>query len=144
MFIDTDANIESVEGKSMREIFGSNGEAYFRERERIVLEELLHREFQVIATGGGMLANESNLALACENGFVILLEASNGTLVKRLANAADRPLLNDADLATRLQEIEEQRRGVYQSIACKIDTESKNIEECSNAIIESYSEWLAG
>src|ERR1700677_1678501 len=61
-FVDTDELIESRTGKSISAIFAEDGEAAFREHERTVVRELTDRKRSVIATGGGLGANESNLA----------------------------------------------------------------------------------
>src|SRR5262245_32826797 len=54
-FVDADEEIERAAGKTIREIFADHGEAYFRDRERRVIERLLASGPQVLATGGGAL-----------------------------------------------------------------------------------------
>ena len=54
-FLDTDALLEQRCGRSVREIFASEGEERFRELERDVLSELVAGAGPdaVVATGGG-------------------------------------------------------------------------------------------
>src|SRR5581483_6571307 len=65
-FVDLDALIEKSEGMKVREIFTQKGESYFRRLEKRVLEEVLARDGQVIATGGGAVMDEENLRLLRE------------------------------------------------------------------------------
>ena len=62
-FVDIDQAIEKKEGMKVREIFDHTGEAYFRRLEKQTLAEVLERNGQVIATGGGAVLDEENLAL---------------------------------------------------------------------------------
>lgn len=75
-FLDTDEVIEARAGKSIRDIFAQEGEAAFREYERSMVAELRERKNTVIATGGGLAANEENLASLKSHALVICLWAS--------------------------------------------------------------------
>lgn len=61
-FVDTDAEIVRRAGKTIREIFESQGEPAFRDLETAVLLEVLQRENDVIALGGGVVLREENRA----------------------------------------------------------------------------------
>src|ERR1044071_4089603 len=74
-FLDTDDVIEARAGCSIREIFDQHGEAAFREWERRIVEELTRRNRTVIATGGGLPANESNLSSLKTHSLVVCLWA---------------------------------------------------------------------
>ena len=65
-FVDVDRAIERDEGRKVQEIFHRDGEARFRILEKQKLREVLARERQVIATGGGAVMDEENLALLKE------------------------------------------------------------------------------
>jgi shikimate kinase len=62
-FVDLDRLIERAEGKKVAEIFADEGEAYFRRLEKRTLSEVLQNNGQVIATGGGIVMDNENLAL---------------------------------------------------------------------------------
>lgn len=54
-FVDMDSLIEQREGASVSDIFAYAGEAYFRQAERNLIEELAEQETSmVISTGGGV------------------------------------------------------------------------------------------
>src|ERR1035438_10459914 len=61
-FLDTDHVIEARAGKAISDIFAQDGEQAFRQWERRIVEELTRRQKTVIATGGGLPADETNLA----------------------------------------------------------------------------------
>ena len=58
-FIDTDKLIEELEGMPISRIFKEKGEAYFREVERSVVNEVSRQRDLIIATGGGVIKNKA-------------------------------------------------------------------------------------
>ena len=52
--VDTDALVEAQEGRTIPEIFASDGEGYFRQAEERVAKTLASRSARVIACGGGL------------------------------------------------------------------------------------------
>ena len=59
-FMDADAEVERLAGKTIPEIFADDGEEEFRRLETAVLAELGRRSGLVIATGGGCVTRERN------------------------------------------------------------------------------------
>lgn len=98
-FIDTDALIEAQTGRAVTEIFATEGEAAFRAIESAALRQALAGIPAVIATGGGIVETEENLALL-RQGIVVWLTARSDRLAERLQAHADRPLLRHDTLAT--------------------------------------------
>ena len=82
-FVDLDALIEKTEGMKVREIFAQKGENYFRQLERRALDDVLRREGQVIATGGGVVMDDENLDLLRARAFLVGLTASIDSLLTR-------------------------------------------------------------
>lgn len=72
-FVDTDALIEQRQGRAISQIFAQEGEDYFRDLESAVAAELSREDGLVIATGGGIILREENVAALRENGFVVWL-----------------------------------------------------------------------
>lgn len=142
VFIDTDAVLERQLLLPVTEIFAVHGEEFFRQRETALLPEIISREHQVIATGGGMLTNHGNLAAAFANGLVIHLHAPIVVLAKRLTNATDRPLLDGFSPEERLQEIYDRRAKFYEGIRHQVDTSDGDIDKATNEIIALYMNWL--
>ena len=69
-FIDTDEEIVKREGRSIPEIFETDGEDYFRKVESEVLKEVCNGGGRVIATGGGIVKREENSLPMRLNGVV--------------------------------------------------------------------------
>lgn len=82
-FIDADEFLEARYGMSIREIFASEGEAGFRDKESLVLGELVTGPPIVFATGGGIVLRESNRKILKNHGFVAWLTADATTLWNR-------------------------------------------------------------
>lgn len=101
-FLDLDDLIEKREEKSVREIFETHGEAYFREVESALLKSLtfLPAAQYIIATGGGTPCFEDNMKWMKANGTVIYLQPSVEELSARLYQEMDkRPLLKGLEMA---------------------------------------------
>lgn len=73
-FVDLDALIVERAGKSIPEIFKTEGEAAFRRLENEVLAEISKEKNQVIATGGGVVTVPANKPLLRQNSIVIFIE----------------------------------------------------------------------
>ena len=73
-FVDADAEVEDLAGKSIPEIFAQEGEEMFRRMETTVLAELGMQSGLVIATGGGCVTREENYPLLHQNSRIIWLD----------------------------------------------------------------------
>ncbi len=137
-FVDVDAVIETREGKTVRELFATRGEAYFRARESAVCAELAPRDAErlVIATGGGALVNPQNRA-AFARAFVVCLDASVDAILARLAlrGTGERPLLVGNDTHASVEALLNARREQYAQIAIHVDTTSKSPVQVADEII---------
>lgn len=125
-FVDTDALIESFEGVKIRDIFASQGEAYFRELEKKCYDWLASSvSNSVISVGGGMPTVVDSFAPL---GDTIYLKVDFQTLLTRLkAEEFDkRPLFQDIGFA---QKIFEAREPIYESKATFIVDANGTFEE---------------
>lgn len=138
-FHDSDAEIESSEGSSIREIFESRGEPAFRSLESDLLERLLSAEAPIVlATGGGVVLAEANRRLLKEPHHVVWLRASVGTLESRLRSTKGvgrRPLL-DGNLRERLEALSHERNDLYREVATTcIDVDGLDSERVSDLVV---------
>jgi shikimate kinase len=93
-FIDMDKAIEEQEGKTVKEIFETQGEAYFREQERSFLEQLDTDQKLIVATGGGAPCFFDNMQLMNEIGWTFWLNRSKDVALAQLLKGIEkRPLL---------------------------------------------------
>src|SRR6185369_7547892 len=94
-FLDTDHAIETRAGKTISEIFATDGEPAFRDLESRVVAELAARRRTVISTGGGVPVNPANLASLKSHALVVCLWASPEKIWERVNGQTHRPLLNE-------------------------------------------------
>ena len=92
-FLDLDDVIEADAGRSVAEIFSSEGEAGFRERESRCLQRALEQDGLVLAVGGGAPIRAENWARMRDSNCVVALTAEPEELARRLDGSTDRPLL---------------------------------------------------
>jgi shikimate kinase len=116
--LDSDAMIEARTGRTVREIFASDGEPAFRALETEVLREALADPTpSIIAAAGGVVLSDDNRALLKASGArVVWLCAQPSTLVDRVKSGGHRPLLDD-DPAGTLQRMFTAREPLYRDVA---------------------------
>lgn len=134
-FVDLDRFIEKGEGMKVREIFSRKGEAYFRQREKAALGDILAQEGQVIATGGGVIIDEENLRLLREKSLLVCLTAAPHVLLQRVGNNTRRPLLAGSNREERIKELLEQRENNYSKAHVRIETNHLNVQQVADKII---------
>lgn len=92
---DLDQTIEKKENISVSTIFATKGEIYFRKQEHFAFKEILNLpESFVLSLGGGTPCYANNHELLNGDGKTsIYLKASINTIINRLENNNERPLL---------------------------------------------------
>src|SRR3989338_4223173 len=136
-FIDTDRYIERKAGKTVAEIFQTDGESAFRNFEKESIKKISQYVGIVIATGGGAIKDPENFAYLKESGWIIALYASPETLYKRIEGKRIRPLLlNQEDPVKKLEEILNERKTMYAQADFQVDTEGKEIDQIAEEIID--------
>ncbi len=120
--IDTDARIVENEGMAINEIFAQKGEAYFRDLETSLLETLAKEAPQIVSCGGGMILREGNVALMKASGVIVLLSATPETILERVKDNDDRPLLRGHMNIPDITELMEARKPRYLAAADKTVT----------------------
>ncbi|ALD22359.1 shikimate kinase [Hymenobacter sp. DG25A] len=105
-FLDLDEEIVRQEQRSIPDIFGAEGEAYFRQREAAVLREVVQQHPRlVLATGGGTPCFHNNMEVLLQEGLPLYLHVPVEELARRLlSEMAARPLLSHLPDATALQQ----------------------------------------
>jgi shikimate kinase len=116
-FFDTDALLAEAMGNTVANMIESKGEQYFRHKEALVMQRLLRPFYGVLSTGGGSVMEQSIRPLFKAHA-VIYLRATPETLVSRLGQMEDRPLLKGSGtLLEKVQETLTLRQPVYESLA---------------------------
>ena len=141
-FVDLDSQIESANGKTITEIFATQGEEAFREMETEALKKLFDVKLSyVVATGGGLPVRDKNRRIMKKQGIVIYLRANADTLYERLKHDVTRPLLQVEDPKARIAEMLRARSGIYEEAADRIvDVDELSIPEVVDKIRQLYEE----
>lgn len=117
-FKDTDHLIEERTGADIPWIFDVEGESGFRDREQMLLDELLHSsETFVLATGGGIVERAENRDLLKSADKVIYLKVEVEQLITRTAKDKKRPLLQVENPEQKIREIYERREPLYLEVS---------------------------
>lgn len=125
--VEMDQIISEREGMSIPAIFEKKGEEYFRNLETELLIELQSRSNVVISCGGGVPMRERNVEEIKKNGRVVLLTAKPETILKRVREKHDRPLLEGNKNVSYIADLMEMRREKYFAAAdVVVETDGKN------------------
>jgi len=138
-FVDTDELIERRAGKAVSEIFAQQGEAAFREMERLLLEEMKGWRRKVISTGGGLAANEANLASLREHALIICLWASPEAIWQRVRHQSHRPLLQDSDPPGRIRTLLAERAPFYKQADVLVNSELRSLREVAQQVLHQVN-----
>jgi shikimate kinase len=138
-FEDLDDLIEAREGCTIEQIFEQQGEAAFRNLERLVLGDTITSKNStslVLALGGGAFIEPHNQELIRRAEIPsIFLDAPAEELFRRCEQPeVNRPLRRDS---MQFQQLCEQRRPVYMNAKFRIDTAGKQIESVVEEIIST-------
>ena len=135
---DTDKLIEQREGRTISEIFATEGEEYFRKAETGLLKELQNRKYgRIISVGGGTPVRAENRSVLKECGTVIYLRIKPETVYRRLKDDTTRPLLQCEDPLAKITELLDARQGAYEACAdIIIDVNELTIEQILQEIME--------
>ena len=135
-FYDLDDDVEQRAGKTIAEIFRSDGEAAFRRMEREALDERVRLvqagHAMVLALGGGACVNDACLERLRNNGVTVFLDCGLETLSARVAQFAHRPLAKDP---RRFKQLYEERRPLYLRAEYHVDSGCGKEEDVMEAIL---------
>jgi shikimate kinase len=136
-FVDADAVLESAAGRSIAEIFASDGEEAFRELETAVLSQISSWHSLVVATGGGAVTRPANWG-HMRQGVVVWLDAPAPLLLQRLRqDPTPRPLLAATDPETRLQALLNDRVPLYSQADLHIAQSGDPPEAVAAAVLQA-------
>lgn len=137
-FVDTDELIEARAGKTVSAIFTHQGEARFREYERMVVDELKGLDRTVIATGGGLIVSKENLESLKSHALVVCLWASPETIWERVRHQTHRPLLQNPKPLARMRELLTEREPFYRRADVLVNTDLRSIKEVAHHVIHQF------
>ncbi len=139
---DTDEVIVSREGRSIPEIFSADGEDYFRSVESKVVADLSAQRGRIISCGGGVATRQNNVDVMRSSGVIVLLTAKPKTILKRVGNDKNRPLLKDRKTPEAVAELMASRLSAYESAAdITVATDDLTPQEVAKKIVLSVAKF---
>jgi len=138
-FLDSDKVVEEKSGKSIPEIFITDGEPAFREMERAAVIDLIENQDGVIALGGGSVMDLEVSKRLLPMANVVFLDVSISNAAPRVGFNRDRPLL----LGNPRQQwiaLMEKRRSTYEALAkARVSTDNKKPVEVVEEILKELA-----
>ncbi|CMQ80382.1 shikimate kinase [Mycobacterium tuberculosis] len=124
--LDTDVAIEQRTGRSIADIFATDGEQEFRRIEEDVVRAALADHDGVLSLGGGAVTSPGVRA-ALAGHTVVYLEISAAEGVRRTGGNTVRPLLAGPDRAEKYRALMAKRAPLYRRVATmRVDTNPRN------------------
>lgn len=124
--LDTDVAIEQQTGRSIADIFGTDGEKEFRRIEEQVVCAVLAEHDGIVSLGGGAITSPGVRA-ALAGHTVIFLEITAAEGVRRTGGNTVRPLLAGSDRAEKFRTLMAQRVPLYRRVATiRVNTNRRN------------------
>jgi shikimate kinase len=125
---DTDADVETLTGSTIADLFTERGEQYFRELESEAVRAAVAEHAGVLSLGGGAVLREENRA-ALAGQCVVYLEVDAAEAASRVGLNTARPLLL-GNVRGQLNQLLQQRRPIYEQVATiTVNTVGRPAEE---------------
>lgn len=130
--IDTDDMIVKAHNMEISDIFSAHGEDVFRRWEAESVQQAAANSGCIIATGGGAVLRQENVAALRQNGRIYFLDRALSELVP----TSDRPLAQDAEAIKKRYE---ERYSIYTSTADEIVAVDTIAETIAKRILASHT-----
>jgi shikimate kinase len=124
--LDTDMAIEQQTGRSIADIFATDGENEFRRIEEAVVRAALGEHDGILSLGGGAVITPG-VREALTGHTVVFLEITAAEGVRRTSGNTVRPLLAGPDRAAKFRALMSQRVPLYRRVATiRVNTNRRN------------------
>ncbi len=141
--MDTDELVEKDAGATITQIVSKRGWPRFRELEKKTIARVSKLSDSIIATGGGAVLDDENVANLRRNGIVFFLDATPAAIFGRMKNDGktdtQRPRLTEKDALSEIEEVIAERAKRYvDSADYRIDTTDKEKKDVAQNILIVY------
>ena len=141
-FIDIDREIEKELGTSIKKIFETKGEDYFRKFEEKITLKKLKLNSAVISLGGGAFINKNIRNEILQNHRSFWLNCNNEVLLNRIKNSKKRPLAFNAP-DDELINLIKKRSNIYSKALYEIKCDNLKKNKIVKKILEIYETYQA-
>ena len=136
-FIDIDKEIEKELGTSIKKIFKTKGENYFRRFEEKITLKKLKLNSVVISLGGGAFINKNIRKEVLKDNLSFWLKWNENILLNRIKNSKKRPLAFNAT-DDELIDLIQKRSYIYSKALYEIKCDNLSKSEIVKKILEIY------
>ncbi|MDC1496839.1 shikimate kinase [Pelagibacteraceae bacterium] len=136
-FIDIDNVIENELGLSIKKIFETKGENYFRKFEEKTTLKKLKSSSTVISLGGGAFSNKEIRKEVIKNHISFWLNWSDDILLNRIKNSKKRPLAFNSS-KNEIIDLIKKRSNIYSKALYKIECDNLTKNEIVKEILKIY------
>lgn len=131
-FKDSDEEVIKIYQDSIKNIFLQEGEESFREKEYLVLKDLLNSNSNIIiAAGGGAFINKKSRDILLRKAVTISLNLSYSLLAQRIEMNKERPLIKTLESIKKLYI---KRESIYKKADLNINCDNKSKIQIVNEI----------
>lgn len=133
---DVDAMIVEEQKMAIKDIFTAYGEEYFRNCESQTILSLQNCRRTVISCGGGAVLREENVKNLKKAGPIVLLTARPETILDRVKDSDERPVLNGNMNVEFVKQLMEKREAYYERAAdVIIETDNKSVRQICQDLV---------
>ena len=136
-FIDIDKEIEKELGSSIKKIFETKGEDYFRKFEEKITLRKLKLSSSIISLGGGAFINKNIRKEVLKKHISFWLNWDEQVLLARIKNSKKRPLINNAT-SNELIDLIKKRSYIYSKALYEIKCDNLTKKQIVEKILEIY------
>jgi shikimate kinase len=137
-YLDTDELIQTQTGRTITEIFATDGEIFFRALEEKIVGEIAARQKTVISTGGGLPVNPKNLAGLKSHALVVSLWSSPEKIWERVRHQSHRPLLHGENPQAKIRELLAARAPFYKQADVLLNTDVRSVREVAQQVVHQF------
>ena len=136
-FVDIDKEIENELGKSIKSIFETKGEIYFRKLEEKTTLKKLKLNSIVMSLGGGAFTNSNIRKEVLKSHLSFWLNWSNEILLNRIKNSKKRPIAFNAT-DNELIDLIKKRSNIYSKALYEIKCDRMSKSEIVKKVLKNY------
>ena len=140
VLMDTDQMVEQADGRTIPDIFAQDGEAAFRDKETAAAKQAARMRGVIIATGGGMVLREENMAALAETGVIFFRDRDLTEILG--GDLSGRPLLSGD--RQRIYTLYDRRIHLYRKYANYTISNTDTAVEAARQIAALYREECKG
>jgi shikimate kinase len=130
-FVDVDEYIVEKNNSTINDLF-QRGEEFFRNLEEIAIVELSFKSNIVIATGGGVIKNYSNIESLHKSGVIIFIDRPIKEIINDIV-VENRPLLKSG--VSNIEELYKERHLLYTNYADYVVSNDGGVDAVVNNVV---------